>query len=147
MRRAGVVLIVGFVTLVSCAGGISAPQISDARVGRPAGPNAAMYFTASGGGRADRLIGASTDAADSVEMHETTTSGTGTIGMQEVDFLELPADGALVLEPGGYHLMLVGADAVEVGEEIEVTLTWEVAGAMSLDVEVVDPSDTMGNDG
>ena len=146
MRRSGVVLIVGFVALVSCAGGEGVPQVSDARVGQPAGANAAMYFTASGG-RADRLIGATTDAADSVELHETTTSNTGTVGMKTVDSLELPANGTLILEPGGYHLMLVGADAMEMGETIEVTLTWEVAGAKSLDVEVVDPSDTMGNDG
>jgi len=142
-----VVLLVGLCTLVACAGGGGAPQVSDARVGQPTGPNAAMYFMTTGGGQADRLVGAYTDAADSVELHETTTSDTGTVGMQAVDALDLPADGTLVLEPGGYHLMLVGADAVEVGDEIEVTLTWEVAGAMSLDVEVVDPSDTMGNDG
>ena len=142
-----VVLLVGLCTLVACAGGGGAPQVSDARVGQPTGPNAAMYFMTTGGGQADRLVGAYTDAADSVELHETTTSDTGTVGMQAVDALDLPADGTLVLEPGGYHLMLVGADAMEVGDTIEVTLTWEVAGAMTLDVEVVDPSDTMGADG
>ena len=138
-----VAAIVGVCALVACAGGDGGPQVGDARVGQPTGPNAAMYFTATGGGQADRLIGASTDFAESVELHETTTNDAGTVGMQAVDSLGLSADGTMILEPGGYHLMLVGADALEVGDTIEVTLTWEVAGAMTLEVEVVEPGDTL----
>jgi copper(I)-binding protein len=43
--------------------------------------------------------------------------------------------------------MLAGVDELEVGDTISVTLTWEVAGEMTVEAEVVDPSDTMGDDG
>jgi copper(I)-binding protein len=132
--------------LVACGtGGDADPEVSNARVGQPAGPNAALYFTATGGDGADRLMGADTEAAAAVEMHETTQAEDGTMGMQAVDALDLPAGGSLVLEPGGFHLMLIGADGMNVGDTVEVILRWENAGEMSIEAEVVDPADTMSD--
>lgn len=131
----------------ACGGdGGGTVEISDARVGQPTGPNAALYFTASSGGEADRLVGASTDVAASVELHETTMGDDGTMGMQPVEGLDLPAGGELVLEPGGYHLMLVDADRLEVGDTIEVTTSWEQAGDLTIEAEVVEPGETVGGD-
>jgi len=130
-----------------CGGEPDGLQISDARVGAPTGPNAAMYFTARGADEADTLRSASTDVATEIQIHETVISDEGTMSMRSVPRLELPAGGQLVLEPGGYHLMLVGVDELEVGDAISVTLTWEVAGEMTVEAEVVDPSDTMGEEG
>lgn len=130
---------------VACGGGDGSPEVSDARVGQPTGPNAALYFTVSGD-EADRLIGAETTAAVAVEVHETTTEDDGTMGMRAVESLDLPAGGSLVLEPGGFHLMLIDAERMEVGDVIAVTLTWENAGEMLIEAEVVDPADTMGHD-
>ncbi|MEX0795422.1 MAG: copper chaperone PCu(A)C [Acidimicrobiia bacterium] len=129
-----------------CAGEAEGLQISDARVGAPTGPNAAMYFTAKGAAEADSLRSASTDVAGEIQIHETVTSDEGTMSMRSVPRLELPAGGQLVLEPGGYHLMLIEVDELEVGDTISVTLTWEVAGEMTVEAEVVDPSDTMGEE-
>lgn len=130
-----------------CSGETEGLQISDVRVGAPTGPNAAMYFTASGADEADSLRSASTDVAGEIQIHETVISDEGTMSMRPVPRLELPAGGQLILEPGGYHLMLVGVDELEVGDTISVTLTWEVAGEMTVEAEVVDPSDTMGDEG
>jgi copper(I)-binding protein len=127
----------------ACGGGSEAPHVSAARVGQPTGPNAALYFTAVGNGTADRLLSASTDVASAVELHETTTNDDGTTGMAPVDAIDLPADGELVLEPGGLHLMLGDVDRLDVGELIEVTLTWETAGEMVIEAEVVDPAETL----
>ncbi|MGD2103116.1 MAG: copper chaperone PCu(A)C [Acidimicrobiia bacterium] len=129
--------------LLAACGGSGGPEISDARLGQPTGPNAAVYFTATSGGDADRLVGATTDVAGSVQIHETMMGDDGTMSMQAVEALDLPADGTLVLEPGGYHLMLLGADRLEVGDTIEVTLEWETAGEQMIEAEVVDPGDTM----
>jgi periplasmic copper chaperone A len=95
----------------------------NARIGKPTGPNAALYFTAEGYGQDVVLTGATTEVASSVQIHETTTADDGTMGMQEIGSLDLPADGQLVLEPGGHHLMLLEADRLEVGSTVEVTLT------------------------
>jgi copper(I)-binding protein len=139
--------VAALVLTAGCSGETGGLQISDVRVGAPTGPNAAMYFTARGADEADTLRSASTDVASEIQIHETVTSDEGTMSMRPVPRLELPAGGQLVLEPGGYHLMLVGVDELEVGDTISVTLTWEVAGEMTVEAEVVDPSDTMGDDG
>jgi copper(I)-binding protein len=138
--------VVALVLTAGCSGETDGLQISDARVGAPTGPNAAMYFTARGSDEADSLRSASTDVANEVQIHETVTSDEGTMSMPSIPRLELPAGGQLVLEPGGYHLMLVDVDQLEVGDTISVTLTWEVAGEMTVEAEVVDPSDTMGEE-
>lgn len=134
-----------FATVVSCSGD-GTIEIVDARLGEPTGPNAALYFTASGGYGPDRLIGARAAIATEVQIHETTTGEDGTMSMRPVDVLDLPADGELVLEPGGYHLMLVDVERVEAGDEIDVSLIWENSGEMTIPVDVVAPADTMKDD-
>lgn len=114
-------------------------------MGRPTGPNAALYLTAVGSGEADRLVAAVTGSAREVQMHETISGDDGTMGMRPARSLELPSDGALVLEPGGFHLMLMGVDRLDVGDTIEVTLTWEKAGEMTVSADVVDPAETMSD--
>lgn len=146
MRRIALFAVVGAVLMVACGGDGGGITVTNARVGQPTGPNAAFYFTASSDGEADRLVGASTEAAASVELHETTTGDGGTLGMTPIEGVDLPADGSLVLEPGGYHVMLIDADRLEVGDTVEVTITWENAGEMVLEADVVEPSDTMSHD-
>jgi hypothetical protein len=124
-----------------CGGGAEGLQISEARVGAPTGPNAALYFTARGG--PDALLSASTDVAGDAQIHETVIGEEGTMSMRQVPRLEVPAGGELVLEPGGFHVMLVGIDELQVGATIEITLVWENAGEMTIEAEVVEPSDTM----
>lgn len=129
---------------VACGedGGGDSPELSNVRVAQPTGPNAAMYFVAEGA-EADRLIGASTDAATSVHIHETVVGEDGTMGMQPVDGLDLPAGGELILEPGSLHLMLIEAERMDVGDSVSVTLTWENAGDITVNAEVVAPGDAM----
>jgi hypothetical protein len=104
-----------------------------------------LYLTAVGSGEADRLVAAVTGSAREVQMHETISGDDGTMGMRPARSLELPSDGALVLEPGGFHLMLMGVDRLDVGDTIEVTLTWEKAGEMTVSADVVDPAETMSD--
>ncbi|MGF1616866.1 MAG: copper chaperone PCu(A)C [Acidimicrobiia bacterium] len=138
------VVVAALVLAAGCGGETDGLQISDARVGAPTGPNAAMYFTAQGAGEDDALIAATTDVASEVKIHETVHSDSGTMSMRSLSRLDLPAGGQLVLEPGGLHLMLVGVDELAVGGTIEVVLVWEVAGEMTVEAEVVEPADTMG---
>lgn len=70
---------------------------------------------------------------------ETTAAGMGEMTMQPVDSVELPAGDTVVLEPGGYHIMLIDLVApLETGQEIEVTLTFENAGERVVTVPVRD---------
>lgn len=82
------------------------------------------------------LTGVSGEIDGSHELHETVPGGGGAMMMQEKeDGFVIPADGELVLEPGGNHIMLMGLeDPITTGQQIVLTL--EFAGAADQDVTV-----------
>ncbi len=131
----------------ACGADAGPITVDQARIGEPAGPNAALYLTATSNGAPDRLVGAETVVADVVEIHRTTVDADGVMSMERVDSLELAASGSLVLEPGGLHIMLVDVERVEAGDVVEVTLLWETAGEMTVEAEIVEPADTMSHEG
>lgn len=94
----------------------------------------------------DRLIGASTTAAKVAELHTHKETGDGVMQMLRVDdgFL-IPANGAHALARGGDHVMLLGLTApMAQGDIITVTLTFEKAGEMIVEVPVDLNRDEMG---
>jgi copper(I)-binding protein len=63
--------------------------------------------------------------------------GSGMLGMQKIDRLEIPAGGSVELKPGSYHLMLIGpTQELTVGDTIEMTLDFEKAGPVKVTAEV-----------
>jgi copper(I)-binding protein len=61
----------------------------------------------------------------------------GSMTMQPVDAVELPAGETVALEPGGYHVMLLDlVEPLEVGDTIEVTLTFESGAEQTVTAEV-----------
>jgi periplasmic copper chaperone A len=59
------------------------------------------------------------------------------LGMQPVARVEIPAGGSLRLEPGGYHLMLVGLRKdLSAGDTIELSLRFEKAGEVTVTAQV-----------
>ena len=126
------------------AGGI---VVTGIRLGQPTGPNAALYLTATNDGSPDRLLGAETDLAASAEIHETVTGADGTVTMRAVEAVDLGRGDTVGLEPGAIHLMLFDVPPLAVGDTVQVTLVWEHAGPILVEAEVVDPTDTMGDDG
>jgi copper(I)-binding protein len=141
-------VLVSLAIITACGGADTDLEVSDPRIGMPTGPHSALYFTVvNHSDGADVLEGASTEVAESVEIHETIMNDDGTMGMQTIDApLEVTAGGSLVLEPGGLHLMLIDVDRLEVGEKVMVTLNWQVAGEMEIEAEVVEPDETMGHE-
>jgi len=104
------------------------------------GGTSAVYMTLRNTGSVDdRLLGAWSDAAETTEVHRTTVDG-GVMRMRPAGPLDLPVGGALTLEPGGLHVMLINLrrDLV-VGEWLTVTLQMEQAGDVVVDAEVRAP--------
>lgn len=108
-----------------------------------AGAAAAYATITNSGTTADALVGASSPAAATAEVHETVTmgspaaSGGGMMGMQPVSRVEIPAGGSLQLQPGSYHVMLIGLTRdLVIGETIDLTLTFEKAGPITVKAEV-----------
>jgi copper(I)-binding protein len=99
---------------------------------------AAGYMVIVGGNAADALLSVKTAAAGMVEIHETTTDASGMTGMHPIGRLEIPAGETVTLEPGGYHLMLMGIveGALEPGKTVELELTFEELGLVVITAEV-----------
>src|SRR3546814_5318814 len=76
----------------------------------------------------DKLIKAASPVAEHVEIHEHVMDGNA-MRMRPVDGVPLPAGGMAELQPGGYHVMLIGLKhALKQGEHFPLTLTFEKAG-------------------
>lgn len=77
--------------------------------------------------------------SDTTMMGSDTTMAGGEMKMQPVEFIELPAGVAVELKPGGYHIMMLDlVNPLEVGTTIQITLTFEKAGEITIDVPVLD---------
>ncbi|MEM7100407.1 MAG: copper chaperone PCu(A)C [Pseudomonadota bacterium] len=82
------------------------------------------------------IVAASSPSAGALEMHETTQSN-GLMAMRRLKQIKIPPRDRLALEPNGKHLMLFRLAALEVGEEISVTLTSDDGRAFTEKFEVV----------
>lgn len=86
----------------------------------------------------DRLIGVASPAAKRVELHTHMEDANGIMKMVHVEEgFALPAGGAIMMERGGNHVMFMGLnDPFEQGEMIPLTLIFETAGEMEIEVPV-----------
>ncbi|MFE6965340.1 copper chaperone PCu(A)C [Agromyces sp. NPDC057679] len=85
------------------------------------------------------LVGASTDAAEMAELHETVESD-GTMQMRQKEGgFELPAGETFALEPGANHVMLMGlAGPLLPGDEVTVTLEFDDGSTLEVTAPVKD---------
>ena len=104
----------------------------------PGAPTAAGYLTITNTGKTpDRLLGGSSPVATKIEVHEMSMTG-GIMRMRPVaGGLVLPAGQTVKLEPGGFHLMIIGPNhAFKVGDHIPATLRFEHAGEIRVEFYV-----------
>lgn len=98
----------------------------------------AIYLTLTQYGEpADTLLGASSDIAHLVEIHESYEADDGLMGMRHVELVPIPAGESIHLEQGGLHIMLIQLQhAVSSGDQIELTLHFARAGDLPVQVPV-----------
>ena len=86
----------------------------------------------------DRLVAAASDVAMRVELHTHISDANGVMKMVQVEEgFAIPAGGAHALQRGGDHVMFMGLNRpLEQGDTVTVTLTFEKAGEMTVDVPV-----------
>lgn len=99
------------------------------------------------GSTPDVLIGVASQVAGIGEVHEMKVED-GVMTMRPLeDGLAIPPGGMVVLEPGGYHIMLMDLKAPLVkGEDVAVTLTFAKAGTVEAMLHVA-PIGAPGPDG
>ncbi len=84
----------------------------------------------------DLLVAVSSPRAGRVELHSHITEA-GVMKMRKVDGLAVNEDRALLLAPGGHHIMLFDLSApLKAGDELPLTLTFEKAGAVAVVAQV-----------
>lgn len=80
------------------------------------------------GATAERLLSASTPRANRTEVHEMSMDN-GVMRMRPLQFISIPAGGAVTFAPGGTHIMFTDIDApFTEGATIPVTLRFERQG-------------------
>lgn len=98
---------------------------------------AAFMIIHNHGGPDDRLLAARSPAAERVEIH-THVMEDGIARMTRVEEpLALPADGEIVMERGGLHVMFLGlTESWDDGDIVPLTLVFEKAGEITIEVPV-----------
>ena len=125
--------------------GAIAIDLAWSRATPAAATTGAGYLELSNAGSTDdRLVSVSSPAANETQIHAMRVEN-GVMTMRRLaDGLTIPADGAVVLKPGGIHLMLIGLERpLKQGDDVPVTLTFEKAGMIDVALHV----ETLGSPG
>lgn len=115
-------------------------KITDAYIPQPASPDVATaYFTVTDTGSAsDVLLSATSEPASQASLMQESETGANAGTMTDIaGGLSIPADGAVELGPGGYHLMLTNpASKLTEGETVVLDLRFKKAGTVTLKIPV-----------
>ena len=106
------------------------------RATAPAQKTGAVFMEiATNANTTDRLVGAQSPSAEIVQIHGHSMEN-GVMRMRPVDGIDVPAEGKAVLEPGGFHIMLINLKA-PLFEETVIPLTLEFEKAGKVEIEAV----------
>jgi copper(I)-binding protein len=101
-------------------------------------PTAGGFLTITNKGTTpDRLVAVRSAAAAKVQVHEMKMDG-NIMRMRALEHgLDIPAGGTVKLAPGGFHLMMMGLKRpLKKGTEVPVTLVFEKAGSIDIELDV-----------
>lgn len=103
----------------------------------PGQTRAAVYLVLHNPGAQDRkILSLETDIAGQAEVHRHTYED-GMMKMRRVSHALIPAEGSLVFEPGGYHIMLLDvAEPPAVGAQFSVTMEFDGGERFTFPVDV-----------
>jgi uncharacterized protein YcnI/copper(I)-binding protein len=104
----------------------------------PAAKVAGGYLTVTNNGKtADKLTGGSFEGGDHIEIHEMSMTD-GVMKMRPLaDGLEIKPGATVKLEPGGYHLMMMGLGKPLVkGQKLKAQLQFEKAGKVDVEFDI-----------
>lgn len=116
-----------------------------ARPAQAGGTGAGYLKITNNGTDTDELVGASSDAAERVELHETSIDDKGVASMHKLELVELKSGQSIELKPAGMHLMLIGLKApLQSGGAIKVKLDFKRAGPVEIEFPVKPSADADG---
>ncbi|MFJ3958876.1 copper chaperone PCu(A)C [Arthrobacter sp. NPDC090010] len=133
----------GSTTQAASALSISEPWVKAA----PSGMTAAFGVVKNSSGKELTVVSVATPASAMAELHETVMSANGGMQMRAKEGgFTIPAGGALTLEPGGNHIMLMKLNkAYQAGDEIPFELKTSDGEVLSFTAQVKDFSGAKEN--
>jgi copper(I)-binding protein len=82
-----------------------------------------------------RVVSASSDVSKVTELH-THIHDNGVMRMRRVKYIEIPAHGTVALQPGGYHVMLIGLKhPLKPGDPVHIDLTLDDGEVVPIDLK------------
>jgi periplasmic copper chaperone A len=117
-----------------------------ARATAPGMTTAAVYVPLLNTGKEpDQLIGASSDLADKIEIHQDSNEN-DIAKMQKLNEITLEPGKPVSLRPGGMHFMVIGLKKqLKEGEMFPMTLQFEKAGTAKVDAMIEAAGAMSGN--
>jgi len=115
-----------------------------ARATAPGAKSGAAYLVIDNNGKAaDALKSAAATVAPNTMIHESKMTG-GVMTMSHVMALSVPAGASVEMKPGGLHVMLMGLKSpLKAGTSFRLTLSFEHAGDVTVDVPVLAPGKSL----
>ncbi|MFF4455680.1 copper chaperone PCu(A)C [Streptomyces goshikiensis] len=111
--------------VMTVSGGYMPEPVNDKMAG-------AFMVIKNGSKTADKLVGVTSPLSDDLQIHETKDQK-----MQQVQAMDVPANGELNLERGGNHVMFMGLkNTPKVGEKVTVELRFEKADPVKVELDV-----------
>ena len=80
----------------------------------------------------DRLTNSASQIAASTEIHKSSEDEDGVMSMSAVDGVDVLPMQQQLLEPGGYHVMLMGLDLPQGTDSTTIVLTFEKGGRVEV---------------
>ena len=135
----GVCGIAALATPAAAAPGPTALAVTDAyTLAVPPGqPNSAVFLTMTNDSTRSRaLVAGTSPIAEVVELHTHTHEG-DMMRMRPVSRIEVPAQSAVRLQPGGFHVMLIGLKGdLAPGDQVDLTLIFDDGTRIRVDAPV-----------
>ena len=114
--------------------GIHAPTVRMVPPGQSV--SAAFMILHNHGMKERSVVAAYSVVADVVELHNHITED-GMMKMRRVDAIVVPGHGEVVLQPGGFHMMLIGLTrSLEMGEKVAIELEFADGERLSFEAPV-----------
>jgi periplasmic copper chaperone A len=135
-------LLLAAVAVTGCASASASSSISitSAYVPQPTTPGTTVaYLDIRNNGHADQLIAVHTSVGGTVQLRAPVARHAGTLTMQTVPMIPIPANSMVRLNPDTYHLLITGAGPMHDGKDIMLRLTFANAGTITVIALVTDP--------
>ena len=101
--------------------------------------NGAAYFHIKNqSDSSDELTGATSPIAKKTSLHQHIHED-NIVKMRPVASISIPANGKILLKPGGYHVMLMGLQQpLDAGKQFPLQLTFKKSGTIDILVDIAD---------